>query len=152
MLAEPMPNPAPAGEPSPVGSYFGLFARAIAAAFIGSADDARRLYPILAERLGVTMYGFFDLQISERIAGMVAATAEQWEDAERHFVEAARIAREAPNRWDAPHVEYWHGKMLLDRGRPVHLAGSILVVAGPVGLHHPVPPKTASTPRDGGTW
>ena len=64
------------------------------------------------------MYGFFDLQISERIAGMVAATAEQWEDAERHFVEAARIAREAPNRWDAPHVEYWHGKMLLDRGRP----------------------------------
>ena len=118
MLAEPMPDPAPAGEPSPVGSYFGLFARAIAAAFIGSADDARRLYPILAERLSVTMYGFFDLQISERIAGMVAATAEQWEDAERHFVEAARIAREAPNRWDAPHVEYWHGKMLLDRGRP----------------------------------
>jgi hypothetical protein len=49
---------------------------------------------------------------------MAAAGMEKWETAEGHFVEALRIAREFPLILDLPNIEFWHGKILLDRGRP----------------------------------
>ncbi len=71
-------------------------------------------------RRAVDQFGYlgFDMMISERIAGMTAATAGLFGEAERHLTEATRIAADAPNFLDAPHVNYWFAKMLVDRGRP----------------------------------
>jgi hypothetical protein len=60
----------------------------------------------------------FDLTLVQRIAGMAAAAAGLWDQADAHFETAGRQAHEFPNRVDAPRVQHWHAKMLLDRGDP----------------------------------
>ena len=95
-----------------------LCAAAQATAWIGADGEAGRLYPLVEARTERVPIVLFDATITHRIAGMTAATAGLWEESEHHFVEAYRIAREYPNRWDAPRIDLWYGKMLLDRGKP----------------------------------
>jgi hypothetical protein len=59
----------------------------------------------------------FDLTLVHRIAGMAAAAARRWDEAQDHFEHARRQVVELPNRLDHPHVLHWYAKMLLDRGK-----------------------------------
>jgi hypothetical protein len=117
MLVETGPDLPPPDRPTPLGAMMRLCAAAQAAAWIGAEGEARRLYTLIEARTERLPIVLFDVTITHRIAGMAAATAGLWEESEHHFVEAHRIAREYPNRWDAPRVDLWHGKMLLDRGK-----------------------------------
>lgn len=59
----------------------------------------------------------FDWALTERVAGMAAAAAGLWDEAESHFTEALAQAEKLPNVLDEPQVRHRYGKMLLDRGR-----------------------------------
>ena len=109
-----LPQP---GEAASIGRTMWLYAAAQGCATVGLADDAGALYPLVAERVETLALGnFFDAALSQRIAGMAAAAAGRWDQADAHFKTAHRQAREFPNHIDAPQVQYWHAKMLLDRG------------------------------------
>jgi hypothetical protein len=96
-----------------------LYAAARGCAIVGLTDEAGALYPLVAERADAMPIGdAFDMALGQRIAGMAAAAAGLWDQADAHFETAGRQAHEFPNRVDAPRVRHWHAKMLLDRGRP----------------------------------
>jgi tetratricopeptide (TPR) repeat protein len=107
------------GERGASGPTFKLFAAAHGSAVAGLTDEASALYPLVAERTDEFVVGaLFDVELSQRIAGMAAAAAERWDDAVRHFDIAVRQADELPLPLEQPQVAHWYGKMLLDRGDP----------------------------------
>ena len=95
-----------------------LFFAANGCVVAGLRDEAAALYPLVAERTDELPISLFDLVLTQRIAGMAAAAAERWDEAESHFEAALRQAEDFPNRLDEPQVKHWFGKMLLDRGQP----------------------------------
>lgn len=122
LVDEVLENDMSANTPMSVGATFALVSAAVAAATLGCEDRSRLLYPHAAAMARRYRFISFDLTIAERVAGMVATVAGQFDDAERHLLEAQRIAREGPNLLDAPHVDLWLARMLLDRGQPAHRA------------------------------
>jgi tetratricopeptide (TPR) repeat protein len=117
LLAEQRARLPRAGEAATSGRTFMLYAAAEGCVIAGLADEAGALHPLLAERVDVMPIGdAFAMALAQRIAGMAAAAAGLWDDAQAHFEEAGRQARDVPNRIDAPQVQLWHAKMLLDRG------------------------------------
>ena len=95
-----------------------LYGATIGAAFLGAEDVAQALYPHITAGDPLPDVGFFDATISERLRAMVASLVGQWEEAERRFEDARRQATEFEDAFDVPHIDHWHGKMLIDRGRP----------------------------------
>jgi tetratricopeptide (TPR) repeat protein len=106
------------GAPSSAGAHFTFHYSMMAAAILGSKEHAQRWYPAAAHVAGLYHYMGFELMILERVAGMVALTAGLFDEAERHLTEATRIATQDPNFLDAPHVDYWFARMLVERGDP----------------------------------
>ena len=49
-------------------------------------------------------------------AGLVAAAARRWEEAERHFGIAREVAEQMRNRVELADLYRLHARMLLDRG------------------------------------
>jgi DNA-binding CsgD family transcriptional regulator len=90
-------------------------------AFLGDAEHAATIYPLLAPYDGrniiappnVACYG-----AASRFLGMLAATMRRWADAERHFEAALEMnGRQRALPWLA-HTRYQYAAMLLERGRP----------------------------------
>jgi class 3 adenylate cyclase/tetratricopeptide (TPR) repeat protein len=104
-----------AGEAATAGRTTMLNTAAEGCAIVGLAEDAAALYPLVAERVDVLPVGAFDLVLAQRVAGMAAAAAGQWDQAQAHFEKASRQSDEFPNRLERPQVLHWYGKMLLDR-------------------------------------
>jgi hypothetical protein len=51
-------------------------------------------------------------------AGLAAAAARRWEEAERHFGIAREVAAQMSNRLELADLGRLHARMLLDRGVP----------------------------------
>ena len=117
MLDDPTFTPPTSDAPTGSGQHFRFNGSLIAASVLGSKEHAARWYPEIARLTGQYRYMSFDAMISERMAGMTATTAGMFDEAERHLIEATRIAAEDPNFLDAPHVDYWFARMLVERGR-----------------------------------
>lgn len=79
-------------------------------------EFARQVYPAAVRNIDQYRYVWFDLMISERIAGTVAFTAGDLDAAERHLRAADRIATDDPNPLDRPQVDYWLARILHARG------------------------------------
>ena len=107
------------GEPPPMGSFMMLNVAAETAAAAGLNDMAAEFYPLLAAHARLVAIRPFDWALTQRVAGMAAACAGQWEQAEAHFTEALAQAAAFPNVLDEPQVRHWYAKMLLDRGASV---------------------------------
>jgi len=106
------------GELPAIGPLMALYGAAQGCVVAGLDEDAASLYPLVTEHLDRMPIGnVFDLTLGERIAGMCAAAARQWDAAERHFERALRQADDCPNRLDRPQVLHWYAVMLLDRGK-----------------------------------
>jgi hypothetical protein len=60
----------------------------------------------------------FDWGLMERVAGMAAAAAGMWEQAEAHFETALSQVATLPNRLDEPLLRHRYGAALVQRGRP----------------------------------
>jgi hypothetical protein len=58
----------------------------------------------------------FDGRLAETRAGLVAAAARRWEEAERHFALAREIAKQMRNRLEVVDLDRLEAGMLLDRG------------------------------------
>jgi hypothetical protein len=86
----------------------------------GEDDEAACLYPIIADFVARDL-GLFGLThgLHERFAGMAAAAARDWDNAERHFRNSLNVVDdEFPHRVDQARVRYWFARMLLDRNGP----------------------------------
>jgi tetratricopeptide (TPR) repeat protein len=93
----------------------------LACAYLRDADRAAVLYQQLLPYCGlniVTGLGMHCLGSVELYLGLLAAMAERWDEAERHFASAnAMHARLRSPPWTA-HTEHEQARMLLARGRP----------------------------------
>jgi class 3 adenylate cyclase/tetratricopeptide (TPR) repeat protein len=58
----------------------------------------------------------YDGRLGDTRAGLVAAAARRWEDAEGHFALAREIAEQMDNRLELADLSRFHARMLLDRG------------------------------------
>jgi hypothetical protein len=58
----------------------------------------------------------FDGRLAVTRAGLVAAAARRWDEAERHFGVAREIARQMRNRLELADLDRLEAGMLLDRG------------------------------------
>jgi tetratricopeptide (TPR) repeat protein len=105
------------GVDAPCGSLLRLSVAAEAAAVAGVSDLCGELYPVLADMADRLLMRPFDWALTQRVAGMAAASAGMWEQAEAHFETALRQAVELPNRLDDPQVRHRYGEALLARGR-----------------------------------
>ena len=59
----------------------------------------------------------YDGRLVETRAGLVAAAARRWEEAEREFAIASDIAEQMSNRLELADLRRLHARMLLDRGK-----------------------------------
>jgi hypothetical protein len=64
----------------------------------------------------VTLWPVF--RFTQKIAGVAAAAARQWEAAEEHFQMAMQQTESFPNRLEQTEIRRFHAMMLLDRGAP----------------------------------
>ena len=56
----------------------------------------------------------YDGRLVETRAGLVAAAARRWEEAERQFAIASEVAEQMPNRLELADLRRLHARMLLD--------------------------------------
>jgi hypothetical protein len=105
-----------------MGKLFMLGMIAEAVASLDLTDAAAELYPVMTTHgMGMTVRPF-DFALSERLAGLTAACAGEWDAADGHLSGALDQARQMPNALDLPQVEYWFGRMLIRRDRPADKA------------------------------
>jgi tetratricopeptide (TPR) repeat protein len=104
------------GDPPTMGELLMLSIAGEVAAVAGFNDVAGELYPQIAAHAERVALRPFDWALTQRIAGMTAASAGDWEQADTHFTAALAQATAFPNVLDGPQVQHWYGKMLLDRG------------------------------------
>ena len=101
-----------------MGSFLAVSSVGEAASVLGLADLCDALYPALAAQAGRLRVRPFDWVLTERVAGMAAACAGRWSEADQHFAAAAAQLAEQRNALDQPQVAHWHAAMLAARSRP----------------------------------
>jgi class 3 adenylate cyclase/tetratricopeptide (TPR) repeat protein len=109
------------GEPKTWGSLTLLLSAVEGLAVLGQRGRAAELHPLVVEAIARTRAvtgSFFDGRLIERAAGIAAAAAGHWDDAEGHFRKALRQAAEVPNRPEAAHTRRFFAEMLLERDGP----------------------------------
>jgi tetratricopeptide (TPR) repeat protein len=99
-----------------IGSWNCMLGFAEAFYLCGLHDEAAALSPQV-ERLLVLgrRWTTLDGRLVETRAGLVAASARRWEEAERHFARAREIAEQMPNRLELADLCRLRARMLLDR-------------------------------------
>ncbi len=80
-------------------------------------DQAAALFPLIRQALDLgTRWTTFDGGLMETHAGLVAAAAHRWEEAERYFAIAREVAAQTSNRLELADLDRLHARMLLDCG------------------------------------
>lgn len=101
--------------------YAGVSEYAIAVGILGEAEAAARAYDVVRPYSGRTSviaraavcWGPIDSYL-----GRLAATAELWDEAERHFEDALAACERMGARAMAARTRWWYAQMLRARGRP----------------------------------
>jgi class 3 adenylate cyclase/tetratricopeptide (TPR) repeat protein len=100
-----------------LGSWNCLFGFAEAFFLCGLHDQAAALSPLMARALELgTRWTTIDGGLMETHAGLVAAAAHRWEEAERQFAIAREIAEQMHNLLELADLSRLHARTLLDRG------------------------------------
>ena len=90
-----------------------------ASAVLDDAETAASHYPAVAALCSDLVIGYASLgRLAETAAGIAAASADRWRDAEAHFERAQAQAEEIPHRPEQADIRRWHAWMLLRRDRP----------------------------------
>ena len=85
----------------------------------GFRDEVVALSPLVDRAMGVgPEWVALDGRLRRTRAGITAAAAGRWDDAERWFGEADERARESRNEMEVADLYRLRAQMLLDRGRP----------------------------------
>ncbi|MGH8927995.1 MAG: hypothetical protein ACRDWH_06560, partial [Acidimicrobiia bacterium] len=84
----------------------------------GDRDEVAALRPLVRQALGV---GFewvtFDCRLLQTRLAIVAVAAGEWEEADKHFTKAFRLAEEIDQRVEQADLRYLKARMLVERGR-----------------------------------
>jgi DNA-binding CsgD family transcriptional regulator len=87
---------------------------------VGVLKDSERspgMYALAVEALATgTLLRAGDGALLQRAAGIAAAAAGLYEQAEQHFEEALRQARELPHLMERPTVRHFYARFLMERG------------------------------------
>jgi tetratricopeptide (TPR) repeat protein len=103
---------------SGIGSWNSMFAFVEALYLCGLYEEAAALSPLVEGVLGQgRSWITFDGRLVETRAGIAAAAARRWEEAERYFASAREVAAQTSNRLELADLDRLHARMLLDRGR-----------------------------------
>jgi tetratricopeptide (TPR) repeat protein len=83
----------------------------------GLYKEAAALTPFVERVLALNkIWLTFDGRLQETRAGLAAAAARRWDEAERHFGMARMVATQMSNRLELADLGRLHARMLLDRG------------------------------------
>ena len=100
-----------------IGSWNGMTGFVEALYLCGLHEQAAALSPLVAGLLELgKRWITFDGRLVETRAGLAAAAARRWDEAERHFAIAREVAEKMPNRLELADLRRLHARMLLDRG------------------------------------
>jgi class 3 adenylate cyclase/tetratricopeptide (TPR) repeat protein len=99
-----------------VGSWSGMLGFVEALYLSGLHEQAAGLFPLVQRALerGEEWISL-DGRVLETRAGLTAAADRQWEDAERYFAIARKVAERMNNRLELADLGRFHARMLLDR-------------------------------------
>jgi tetratricopeptide (TPR) repeat protein len=107
------------GRVNSIGAWNTLFTLTEALYEIGRKDEAASFYPLIAEALDK---GFdwitFNCRLIRTRAGIAAAAAGRFDEAEQHYESALKVAESAPNRIETADILRFYARMLLDRADP----------------------------------
>jgi hypothetical protein len=82
----------------------------------GLYEQAASLEPLIERVLKLEeRWITYDGRLVETRAGLVAAAARRWDEAERYFATARKVAEEMANRLELADLGRLHARMLLDR-------------------------------------
>jgi len=100
-----------------VGSWTCMLNFVEALCLCGMHQEAAALAPLVERALEVlgTTYFPYDGRLVETRAGLAAAAARRWDEAERHFGIAREVAAQISNRVELADISRLHARMLLDR-------------------------------------
>jgi tetratricopeptide (TPR) repeat protein len=111
-----LPRP---GKPNTGGLWTVLFCAVEALAVLGEKADAAKLYPLVLEGMKTgNLFRAFDNRLLDTVAGIAAASGQQWDKAEEHFQTALRRCEELPHIIEQPEARRWYAWMLLERNAP----------------------------------
>jgi tetratricopeptide (TPR) repeat protein len=83
---------------------------------IGQGEGAAALAPLIAEALeSVGDWITFDCRLTSTRAGIAAAAARRWDEAENHYLTALQRAEEISDRMEQADLRRLYGRLLLDR-------------------------------------
>jgi tetratricopeptide (TPR) repeat protein len=100
-----------------IGSWNGMTGFVEALYLCGLYEQAAALSPLVAGLLELgKRWITFDGRLVETRAGLAAAAARRWDEAEQHFAIAREVAEKMPNRLELADLRRLHARMLLDRG------------------------------------
>ena len=105
---------------SGIGSWNGMLGFVEALYLCGLYEEAAALAPLIERALEVLGRSYItpDGRLVETRAGIAAAAARRWEEAERYFAIAREVAAQMFNRLELADLNRLHARMLLDRGDP----------------------------------
>ena len=112
---ELLPEP---GRQAGIGAWKLLLAAVESLALLGKVDRAAALHPVVLHAIKTTgaLVPYWSGTSLSRVAGISAAAAGQWEEANAHFDRAWEECQRLPNLIERPFVLCWRGWMLARRG------------------------------------
>jgi hypothetical protein len=116
----------------PLGSWNSMLAFGEALYVSGVREEVAALSPMVARAMEVgTEWVALDGRLRRTRAGVTAAAASRWDEAERWFAEAEERARTTGNQVEVADLNRLRGRMLLDRAAPgdAARAGDVLRLA-----------------------
>jgi DNA-binding SARP family transcriptional activator len=109
-----------AGEPASWGAWQMLFSAIEGLVLLAERDRAAAHYPAMLDAIatGTVAGNYHDGRLVERVAGIAAAAAGDWDTAQQHYTTALTQAEELPHVIEQNHTRLWYARMLLDRRGP----------------------------------
>ena len=106
-----------AGRPNAGGAWNLLILVIEGLTVLGEREKAAALYPLARELLGTrAVWTWAAPRFMQTAAGIAAAAAREWTEAERHFAVATQQARDLPFPLEQTELRRFRAMMLLDRG------------------------------------
>jgi class 3 adenylate cyclase/tetratricopeptide (TPR) repeat protein len=133
-----------------LGSWNCLFGFVEAFFLCGLHEQAAALSPLMARALELdTRWTTFDGGLMETHAGLVAAAAHQWEQAERQLAISREVAKQMDNLLELADLNRLHARILLDRGDRGDYARAAEMLEGALAAYHAfgMPAYTAEAER-----
>ena len=107
------------GQMNPRGSWSMLALVIEGFAILDERARAAELYPLARELISTGAVVLWPVsRLTQTVAGIAAAAAEEWEAAEDHFQTALRQAESFPNRLEQAEIRRFHAMKLIDRSAP----------------------------------